>query len=123
MKLVTIKHRPDFQRIRGGVKFNTPAFLLEAKARPDGEAITGPRFGFTITKKIGNAVERNRMRRRLKEAIRRLPDDLAHAGFDYVVVARKPLLDRVFLDLCSDLETSLKRVHKAAATRKPTPPM
>ena len=108
-------------RIRGGAKFSAPAFLLEAKVRPEGEGIAGPRFGFTITKKIGNAVERNRMRRRLKEALRRLPDALAVADFDYVVVARKALIEREFVGLCGDLEAGLKRLHRPSSKPKPNP--
>ena len=119
MKLITIKSRGDFQRVRGGVKFNAPAFLLDSKARSATDAGDDPRFGFTITKKVGGAVERNRMRRRLKEAVRQLPDDLARSNFDYVVVARRALLERPFTDICADVAAALTHVHRERIGGRP----
>lgn len=106
--LTTIKARADFLRVRGGAKWNTPGFLIEGKpAREPGP----PRFGFTATKKLGNAVVRNRIRRRLKEAVRKAQSHLAVAGYDYVVVARPPAMDLPFERLVQDFETGLKRIH------------
>jgi ribonuclease P protein component len=118
--LATIKVRADFLRIRGGAKWNTPGFLIEAKAArdPDGP----PRFGFTVTKKLGNAVVRNRIRRRLKEAVRKAQINLAWQGFDYVVVGRPPAFDLPFDRLVADIETGLKRVHAPPRSRSPKPP-
>lgn len=121
--VVTLKKRPEFQRIRGGIRVSTQAFLLEAKARapvascrtetttlvPDTGA---PRFGLTITKKIGGAVQRNKIRRRLKDAIRRLQAEHAKPGFDYVIVARGPSLDCPFAALMADVATALTRAHR-----------
>ena len=77
MGLVTLKKRPEFLRIRGGTRWSSASFVLETKPRaaptpgraPDGVGDAGvpdPRFGFTVTKQLGNAVVRNRIRRRLK---------------------------------------------------------
>ncbi len=108
-KLVTVKARADFLRIRGGAKWNTPGFLIEAKpARTPGGS---PRFGFTVTKKIGNAVVRNRIRRRLKEAVRQAQGTLAREGYDYAIVGRKPAFDMPYDRLVADVLTGLKRVH------------
>jgi ribonuclease P protein component len=121
-KVETLKSRAEFQRIRGGSKWGTRGFMLEAKARPDptpanGEAAT-PRFGLTITKKIGIAVERNRIRRRLKAAIRELQCRHARPGYDYVLIARRAALDCTYPDLVKDLEIALKRVgSEPRATR------
>lgn len=115
--LSTIKIRPDFLRIRGGQKWSGTGFLVETKASP----MPGgpPRFGFTVTKKLGNAVVRNRIRRRLKEAAKRAADAHAKPGFDYVVVARKPAFDMPFERLVADMAAALKRVHKAPPVKPP----
>lgn len=113
MPLITLKKRAEFLRLRGGVRWATPSFALETKPR-DGTAITatGPRFGFTVTKALGGAVVRNRIRRRLRAAI----TDIVAAGHardmhDYVIIARSAALDRPFVDLKKDLEQALQRVH------------
>jgi ribonuclease P protein component len=95
----------------------TPAFVLEGKARtraPTGQPSVGhgARFGFTVTRKLGGAVERNRMRRRLKEAVRLLQHEHAADEFDYVLMARSPALDRQFSELISDLVTAFRRVNR-----------
>lgn len=98
-----------------------PAFLLETKPRA-GERIKqpGPRFGFTVTKKLGNAVTRNRIRRRLKAAITAAALETAHAGFDYVVVARAVALDRPFPELLEDVRRAMKAVHKPQGNPPPS---
>ena len=73
------------------------------------------RFGFTITKKLGNAVTRNRIRRRLKAAFRTVAPDHAKPGFDYVVVARGAAFDRPFAALVADLEKALDALHRRPA--------
>jgi ribonuclease P protein component len=119
--LVTLKKRPEFQRIRGGVRVNAQAFLLEAKPRVPADQ-AGPRFGLTITKKIGGAVQRNKIRRRLKDALRRLQGEHARPGFDYVLVARGPSLDCSFALLMADVASALRRAHAPAKTGAKQPP-
>ena len=95
------------------------AFSLQGRVRAD----TGlPRFGFTVTKKIGGAVERNRIRRRLKEALRLAPGLAAQAGHDYVVVARREALAAAFSDLQSELRRGLAKLHSHAKPQKSGPP-
>src|SRR5690606_36649590 len=81
-RLVTLKRRPEFLGVRSGARWATPAFVLEAKRRryalPTGDV---PRFAFTVSKRIGSAVERNRIKRRLKAAVRDVLLD--HARCDY----------------------------------------
>lgn len=116
MTVETLKTRSEFLRVRGGSRCATPAFVLETKARV---AVIGdgPRFGFTITKKIGNAVTRNRIRRRLKAALVDPASRLAAPGHDYVIIARTAAFDIPFATLQKDLERALQRVHHAAGTR------
>jgi len=120
--VVTLKKRAEFLRLRGGARFATPSFVLETRPReaafrapPAGGQADGARFGFTVTKKIGGAVVRNRIRRRLKAAVSLLAPKLARPGHDYVLVARLAALDRSFPDLKKDLERALHRVHHPAA--------
>jgi ribonuclease P protein component len=119
--LVTLKKRAEFLRVRGGARWSTASFVLETKPRPDAPgddaAGPGPRFGFTVTKKLGKAVDRNRIRRRLKSALAGLGSEHARAGHDYVLIARAPALSRPFAELKKELEDALHRVHHASVRR------
>jgi len=121
--LTTLKVRAEFLRVRKGARWAGPAFVLEAKERngePDDQAATRqePRFGFTVTRQIGKAVERNRIRRRLKAAVRGVSRDHARGNFDYVLIARKPALTSAFGAIVSDLVKALERVHRAPARQR-----
>ncbi|MDX2308721.1 MAG: ribonuclease P protein component [Hyphomicrobium sp.] len=120
MKLVTLKKRAEFLRLRGGARCSTPPFVLETRARLDDVAGTnGPRFGFTVTKAIGNAVLRNRIRRRLKAAVTAVATDNARASHDYVLIARGDAATRDFAVLKKDLEHAFHRVHLPTSTSSP----
>ena len=69
-----------------------------------------PRFGFTASRKVGNAVERNRARRRLKELVRLAGNGLAAPGHDYVLVARRQALTYPFGRLLTDFSGALRRL-------------
>jgi ribonuclease P protein component len=66
-----------------------------------------------VSKKIGGAVQRNRVRRRLREAARLTLPDLAQGGFDYVLIGRGGTAERSFADLRNDLRQALERLHRA----------
>jgi ribonuclease P protein component len=110
-RLTTLKRRPEFLRVRGGARWATRGFVLEGKRRGDPAAADTARFGFTVSKQVGGAVERNRIKRRLKAAVRGILPDHARPDFDYVIVARRPALDAAFSVLVSDLVDALKRVN------------
>jgi ribonuclease P protein component len=112
-RLATLKRRAEFLRVRGGARCATRTFVLEAKRR-DGEA-AGARFGFTVSRQVGGAVERNRIRRRLKAAVRDVLADRARPDYDYVLIARRPALDTRFALLVADLVNALDRVHRSRA--------
>jgi ribonuclease P protein component len=117
-RVTTLKKRAEYLRVRKGARCATPAFVLEAKARSDEDhALPAgePRFGFTITRQIGKAVDRNRIRRRLKAAIRDMAPGHAKSEFDYVLIARRPALTSAFDALVSELTKAFARVHRAPA--------
>ena len=88
-----LRQRADFLAAATGVKIPAAAFVLQAKRCAD----VGPaRFGFTVSKKVGNAVERNRVRRRLREIVRLDGATRVQAGHDYVLVGRKAALAMPF---------------------------
>jgi ribonuclease P protein component len=116
-RLATLRRRAEFLRVRGGPRCATRAFVLEAKRR-DGEA-AGARFGFTVSKQVGGAVERNRIRRRLKAAVRDVLADRVRPDYDYVLIARRPALDARFASLVADLVNALDRVHRLRAQGGP----
>lgn len=116
----TLKSRRDFLRLRGGQRCATPVCVIEAKPRQPASSVeaSGARFGFTVTKKLGHAVRRNRIRRRLKAAIAELADDFALPGFDYVVVARNAAFDTPYHQLLGHIERALRRIRRAASQRQ-----
>jgi ribonuclease P protein component len=117
--LVTLKKRADFLRLRGGARCPTAAFVLETKPRAAGPGPkAGARFGFTATKAIGGAVDRNRIRRRLRALVAALAPDMAREDHDYVLIARPAALDRPFTDLKKDLERAFQRVHHPAGPQR-----
>lgn len=85
-RLVTLRRRADFLRAAAALRQSTPGFLLQARDRRDGDPAV--RVGFTCSKKLGNAVARNRAKRRLREVARLALPGLAHPGWDYVLVGR-----------------------------------
>jgi len=96
-----LKSRPQFLAVRAGETRRGRNFLVEVLDRHEPDAPA--RVGFTVTKKHGNAVERNRMRRRLKEAVRHSAAFAMKPGHDYVIVARREILTVPFAELTAQL--------------------
>ena len=109
-----LKTRPDFLAVQKGKRLRGPYFLLESLDR--GEPDQAPRIGFTVTKKQGNSVERNRMRRRLREVVRHMAGVPFKPGHDYVVVARRDTLAAPFERLVTALT---ERVAESARLKRP----
>ena len=104
-----LRQRADFLAAATGVKVPAAAFVLQAKRRSD----QGPaRFGFTVSKKVGNAVERNRVRRRLREIVRLTGAERVRAGHDYVLVGRRAALALPFERIKQDFDGAIRRAHR-----------
>lgn len=109
----TLRHRADYLRAAKALRQGTASFLLQARDRADGSATV--RVGFTCSKKIGNAVMRNRAKRRLRALSRQVLAGRARPGWDYVLVARPDAtISRAWPELCADLMQALSRIHRPA---------
>jgi len=110
--LSRLKRRPEFLRVAATRrKWVASGLIVQIRPRPAGEADTqGPRVGFTVSRKVGNAVQRNRVRRRLKAAAREVMTEHAPPGTDFVIIGRKVSLTRSFPALVGDLTTALKKL-------------
>lgn len=120
-KVVRLKRRSEFLLVAAtSRRWVAPAFVLQVGPRPPSELANQGEIGlgFTATKRIGNAVSRNRAKRRLREAARHLLPGAAEAGYDYVLIARTRVLTWAFQALLDDLEKGFSRVLKV----KPKPP-
>ena len=108
-----LRKRADFLRAARGIRRVEGAVTLEICPTPAADGLPGRlRAGFTASRKIGNAVTRNRAKRRLRAAAAQTLPLLGRAGHDYVLVARGTTVARPFPALLSDLVTALKSAHR-----------
>jgi ribonuclease P protein component len=138
-----LKKRPDFLKVAAArSKLVTPGLILQARQRSapvragegvrpaSGQAVQPPagpaaygegpevRVGFTVSRKVGNAVQRNRARRRLRAVARAILPDCGRAGTDYVLIGRRATLERPYGALSGDLREALERVGKSGQSRR-----
>lgn len=132
--MIVLKKRAEFLALRRGKKQVTPGFILQALPRSGG-AIRGkkavadekalvkrepelpPRFGFTVSKKVGNAVQRNRVRRRLRELIREVAEGYARPETDYNLIGRRAALQRPYAVMREDMIRAFQRLHSSSRPR------
>ncbi len=106
-----LKRRQDFVAAARADYAAMPGVVVQMRARGDDSPA---RVGFTATKKLGNAVMRNRVKRRLREIARLGLPGLARPGHDYVLIGRAPTAERAFPELEKDFTSALKRLHRKA---------
>jgi ribonuclease P protein component len=108
-----LRQRADFLAVANGARANGAAFVVQGRSRDD----DGPvRVGFTVTKKNGNAPQRNRIRRRLRELVKRLDVISMRPHHDYVLVGRKAALTREFAAMLEDLRSAMRRLDRQPNT-------
>ncbi len=112
-----ILHRRDFLAAAKGRSLPQGGVVVQVRDREDGKA---PRVGFTCTKKLGNAVTRNRIKRRLREAARLCFDPIAQTGHDYVLIGRASAEKRDFEALKKDLISALSKLHSSPLSQGPS---
>ena len=113
--LQRLRQRADFIATASGAKAHATGFVLQSRERRDQAP---PRVGYTVSKKVGKAVERNRVRRRLREIVRLSGVEGMQPGRDYVVVGRRAALDLTFCRLIDDMSSALGRVHIAPSGQR-----
>jgi ribonuclease P protein component len=128
-----LKRRREFLVVASqGRKWAAPGLILQAMVRAPTTSADGPRspvttapadglrVGFTVSRKVGNAVARNRARRRLKAAAEAVLPSQARAAYDYVLIGRQQTMTRPFPALLQDLETALRKTgaHVAPSAGK-----
>jgi ribonuclease P protein component len=111
-----LKKRSEFLAANRGLRFPMPGFVLLVRHRGDSDPSIGA--GFTVSKKVGNAVTRNRMKRRLRAAARTALPVLGITGADHVLIGRHGGNDLAFADIGAHLDAALVRAaRKLAAPR------
>lgn len=111
LSFVTMRRRPDFLACARAKRRACPAYFVQARNRDDGDPIV--RVGYTCSKKVGNAVTRNRAKRRLRALARSVIPQMARAGWDYVLVGKvNATTTHEFAAMEDDLRKSLQVIHK-----------
>jgi ribonuclease P protein component len=108
VSLIKISNRKDFLAANSASRAANPGFVLLVRDRHDSDSTM--RLGITVTKKIGNATVRNRMKRRFRALAREMLPELGHSGADHVMIGRASGIERDFALLRQDMAKALKKI-------------
>ena len=114
-RVPTLKKRSDFLRLRSGKRYSTKSLVLEAKSQDEICEKETTRVGYTVTKRVGNAVVRNRIKRRLRNVVAQVFPLKSMPRHDYVIIGKHAALTRNFASIQKDLEQALDHVHQNKA--------
>ena len=110
--LKTLRKRADFLKASRARRVTKPGFVLQARQRRPEES-EGIRIGYTCSKKVGNAVQRNRAKRRLREIAHTVIPEHGMDGWDYVLIGRRDTTSaRSFAEMVADLKAALAKIHQ-----------
>jgi len=109
VKLETIKSSRDFQNAKNGLFFRSTSFLLQA-IQNENKGVT--RVGYTVSKQNGNAVNRNRIKRRLRSVSNLIFEKYGKKNWNYVIIGKKNTLIVDFQSLIKELTSAIKKIHK-----------
>jgi ribonuclease P protein component len=109
MKIETLKSTKDFKRLKNGKFYRSDSFLLQGMGNNESKMI---RVGYTVTKQNGNAVIRNRIKRRLKSVVQEVFNSIESNNWDYVMIGKKNTLITSFSNLKSELEFAVNKINK-----------
>jgi ribonuclease P protein component len=107
-KIEKLRRRAEFLAANGALRAPTTGFVL--LVRPRGDDDPAMRLGLTVSKKVGNAVVRNRMKRRFRELARSILPEAGIAGADHVLIGRAGGVERPYAELVADLKRALAKV-------------
>ena len=107
-KLETLKSSKDFQRAKGGLFFRSKSFLLQAY---EDKSYNKVRVGYTVSKQNGNAVVRNKIKRRLRVIAKNIIGEYGIKNWNYVIIGKKNSLIEDFKNLEFEMNTAIKKIH------------
>ena len=112
--MIRLKKRADFLAAARGRRCVRQTLVLQCRRRSD-KAVGPARVGLTVTRRTGGAVERNRIRRRLKAAVAEIAEGKMCRGHDYVIIARRPAISAPFDKIRRDLDACLDHLHRPSS--------
>ncbi len=114
-----LKKRPEFIAAASGRRFHSERMSVQGLLRANDSQVSGLRFGLTVTKRVGHATERNRIKRRLRTAVAEAAAEHAATSLDIVIIGRRGILSADYAVVVSDIARALHAVARPVSTHQP----